>query len=106
MKAILLTLFALAAALPQAIAQETDPTRATVNVGEGRLESLLTDAPSDTAKDFTATQHVKDVHVLFQPQVRIGKDGRRSRTFLDGCKVAELPKNAVEDETDETAGGE
>ena len=43
MKKIILTLLALAAALPQAIAQEADSTRATVNVGEGRLESLLTD---------------------------------------------------------------
>ena len=72
----------------------------------GSFKLGLTTAPSDTAKDFTAAQNVKDVHVLFQPQVRIGKDGRRTRTFLDGCKVAELPKNAVEDETDETTSGE
>ena len=72
----------------------------------GSFKLGLTTSPSDTAKDFTAAQNVKDVHVLFQPQVRIGKDGRRTRTFLDGCKVAELPKNAVEDETDETTSGE
>ena len=72
----------------------------------GSFKLGLTTAPSDTAKDFTAAQNVKDVHVLFQPQVRIGKDGRRTRTFLDWCKVAELPKNAVVDETDETTSGE
>ena len=55
MKAILLTLFAVAAALPQAIAQEADSTRATVDVGEGRLESLLTDAQKQAVKHLTVT---------------------------------------------------
>ena len=55
MKAILLSLLALAAALPQAIAQEADLTRATVDVGEGRLESLLTDAQKQAVKHLAIT---------------------------------------------------
>ena len=55
MKAILLTLFAVAAALPQAIAQEADLTRATVDVDEGRLESLLTDAQKQAVTHLTIT---------------------------------------------------
>ena len=50
MKKIIFTLFALAAALPQAIAQEADLTRATVDVDEGRLESLLTDAQKQAVR--------------------------------------------------------
>ena len=34
----------------------------------GSFKLGLTTAPSDTAKDFTAAQNVKDVHVLFQPR--------------------------------------
>ena len=55
MKAILLTLLALAAALPQAFAQELDLTRATVDVDEGRLESLLTDAQKQAVTHLTIT---------------------------------------------------
>ncbi len=64
----------------------------------GSFKLGLTTGPSDTAKDFSVAKNVKDIHVLFQPEVRIDKDGRRTRSFIEGCKVAELPKNAVEDE--------
>ena len=60
MKKIILTLLALAAALPQAIAQEADSTRATVDVGEGRLESLLTDAQKQAVRHLTVTGTLAD----------------------------------------------
>ena len=60
MKKIMFTLLALAAALPQAIAQEADSTRATVNVGEGRLESLLTDAQKQAVRHLTVTGTLAD----------------------------------------------
>ena len=63
--------------------------------GFGSFKLGLSTSPSDTAKGFTAAKNVKDIHVLFQPEVRIDKSGRRSRSFIDGCKVAALPENAV-----------
>ena len=65
--------------------------------GFGSFKLGLSTSPSDTAKGFTAAKNVKDIHVLFQPEVRIDKSGRRSRSFIDGCKVAALPENAVAD---------
>ena len=72
--------------------------------GFGTFKLGLTTGPSDTAKEFSVAQNVKDVHVLFQPELRIDKNGKRTRTFLDGCKVTALPKNDAID--DETAAGE
>ena len=34
-------------------------------------------------------------HILFRPITRVNKDKSRSRAFLDGCRVQELPANAV-----------
>ena len=53
--------------------------------------------PADSAKDFNVGDNVKDVHILFQPELHIDSTGRRVRSFLDGCKVAELPKNDVKE---------
>lgn len=52
-------------------------------------------APADTIKDFTASNNVKSVHILFQPETKIEKDKTRIRALLTGCKVQELPKNDV-----------
>ena len=66
--------------------------------GFGSFKLGLCTSPSDTAKGFTAAKNVKDIHVLFQPEVRIDKSGRRSRSFIDGCKVAALPENSAKDD--------
>lgn len=71
----------------------------------GTFKLGLTTGPSDTAKDFTAAQNVKDIHVLFQPELRIDKNGRRTRSFIDGCKVTELPKNDAPDSSDGSGDG-
>ena len=58
-------------------------------------------SPADTVKDFTASGNVKSVHVLFQPETKIDKNKTRTRALLTGCKVQELPKNAVSDALDD-----
>ena len=70
--------------------------------GFGTFKLGLTTGPSDTAKEFSVAQNVKDVHVLFQPELRIDKNGKRTRTFLDGCKVTALPKNDADDGDEQT----
>lgn len=77
------------------------------NVGTFKIGISTT--PSDTAADFTVAGNVKGVHMLFQPELRISSVGgnrTRSRAFLDGCQVAELPKNLVADEVQEPDGGD
>lgn len=63
----------------------------------GTFKIGMSTKPSKTVKEFTASDNVKSVHVLFQPETRIEKDKTRVRALLSGCKVRELPKNNVED---------
>ena len=91
MKAILLTLFALAAALPQAIAQEADLTRATVNVGEGRLESLLTDAQKQAVTHLTITGTLADEDYAY---LRSGLLAQLDTLNLRRADIDTIPKQA------------
>ena len=61
----------------------------------GTFKIGMSTKPADSAEEFTAGQNVKSVHVLFQPETKIEKDKTRVRALLTGCKVQELPKNAV-----------
>lgn len=61
----------------------------------GTFKLGISSSPSDSAKEFSSGQNVRSVHVIFQPEVKVGADGRRVKALLDGCKVAELPKNFV-----------
>lgn len=70
----------------------------------GSFKLGISTSPSDTVKDFGVSQNLRDIHVVFQPEVKISKEGRRVKAFLDGCKVAELPKNTVLGEGSEAAG--
>lgn len=64
----------------------------------GTFKIGMTTSAADSVKDFTASNNVKGVHVLFQPETKIEKDNTRVRALLNGCKVQELPKNDVSDE--------
>lgn len=72
--------------------------------GFGSFKIGLRSTGSDSVKDFTVKNNIKSLHVLFQPEMKVSAGGRRTRTFLDGCKVAELPKNDVKTEKTETGG--
>ena len=91
MKAILLTLFAVAAALPQAIAQEADSTRATVDVGEGRLESLLTDAQKQAVRHLTVTGTLADEDYTY---LRSGLLAQLDTLDLSDADIDTIPSHA------------
>ena len=55
---------------------------------------LSTDGVEDY-DTFEPRKHVKDVHVIFTPETTVDANGTRSKTFLEGVSVTELPKNAV-----------
>lgn len=47
--------------------------------------------------DFNAQKHVKNAHVLFQPEVKIDAATRqRTKSMLVGLKIQEAPKNDVD----------
>ena len=91
MKKIMFTLFALAAALPQAIAQEADSTRATVDVGKGRLESLLTDAQKQAVKHLTVTGTLADEDYAY---LRSGLLTQLDTLDLRRADIDTIPKQA------------
>lgn len=64
--------------------------------GFGSFKIGLSTTGTDTAKEFNARHNVKGMRILFLPELRTDASGRRTRTFLDGCRVAELPVNAVD----------
>lgn len=68
----------------------------------GSFKMAISTKLADTAKDFTTTGNVKNIRIIFSPESKVNKDKTRSRALIDGCKVAELPKNAVVDD-DSTA---
>ena len=68
-------------------------------------ELVETMKPALTVGEFTASNNVKSVHVLFQPETKIEKDKTRVRALLSGCKVQELPKNAVDSALDDVEPG-
>ena len=61
----------------------------------GTFKIGMSTKPAATPEEFTASNNVKSVHVLFQPETKREKDNTRVRALLTGCKVKELPKNAV-----------
>ena len=61
----------------------------------GTFKIGMSTKPAATPEEFTASNNVKSVHVLFQPETKLEKDNTRVRALLTGCKVKELPKNAV-----------
>lgn len=61
----------------------------------GTFKIGISTKPANEIKDFTALDNVKSVHVLFQPETKIEKNKTRVKALVNGCKVRELPKNAI-----------
>lgn len=61
----------------------------------GTFKIGMSTRPAASIKEFTANDNVKSVHVLFQPETKIEKNKTRVKALISGCKVQELPKNAI-----------
>lgn len=61
----------------------------------GTFKIGMSTKPAANIKEFTANDNVKSVHVLFQPETKIEKNKTRVKALISGCKVQELPKNAI-----------
>ena len=49
-----------------------------------------------TAKEFSVSENIKGMRVIFSPERSTDASGNRTKQFLQGIKVEELPKNSVE----------
>lgn len=68
----------------------------------GTFKLAITTSRSATAKGFSVSENLRNIRVLFQPELKVGKDGTRVRSLVNGCQVMELPFNNVV----KTAAGE
>ena len=56
---------------------------------------------AQTAGKYSVAEHVKGLHVVFMPERTTDSGGNRSKQFLQGARVEELPLNTVEKEEPE-----
>lgn len=59
--------------------------------GFGTFKLGMKTTPAESADEFSPSTNVADVHVNFQPETKISADGTRTKSFLVGCTVQELP---------------
>lgn len=65
----------------------------------GTFKLGINTKPANTAKEFTVATNVKNVHVIFLPEVTIDTNGTRQKTFVKGAKLQEATQYSV-DKTD------
>ena len=66
--------------------------------GFGSFKIGIESKGAATAAKFAVAEHIKGLHVVFMPERTKDTAGNRSKQFLQGCRVEELPLNLVEKE--------
>ena len=66
--------------------------------GFGSFKIGIKSKGAATAKAFTVQENIEDLHVVFNPERTHDAAGNRSKQFLQGATVEELPSNKVEKE--------
>lgn len=65
--------------------------------GLGTFKVGMSCRGANTPAEFSATKNVRGTHILFTPSYTVDlSTGRRTQALLNGIKVAETPKNAVD----------
>jgi predicted histone-like DNA-binding protein len=75
--------------------QLQDSKRVKLN-GFGTFKIGICSEGANSAADFSVSKNVKNLHVLFMPEVKSDASGQRKKTFITGCSVQEAPKNDVD----------
>ena len=66
--------------------------------GFGSFKIGLESKGAQTAAKFSVAEHIKGLHIVFMPENTKDSSGKRTKQFLQGAKVEELPQNLVEKE--------
>ena len=64
--------------------------------GFGSFKIGIRSCGAATPKDFSTSENVKGMRVIFMPERSTDSAGNRTKQFLQGAKVEELPTNTVE----------
>ena len=73
--------------------------------GFGTFKLGITSRGTDTAEEFDATQHIENVHILFQPETTVNKDKTRNKLFCSDCPIQEAPFYKNPRQAEETEPG-
>ena len=63
--------------------------------GFGSFKIGLNSKGARTARSFTVADHIEGMHIVFSPENTKDSAGNRTKQFLQGVKVEELPENKV-----------
>ena len=63
--------------------------------GFGSFKIGIESKGAQTAGKFTVAEHITGLHVVFMPERTTDSGGNKSKQFLQGAKVEELPLNTV-----------
>ena len=69
--------------------------------GFGSFKIGIQSKGAQTAAKFSVAEHVKGLRVVFMPERTKDSSGNRSKQFLQGARVEELPLNTVVKEEQE-----
>lgn len=61
----------------------------------GTFKIGLSSKPSPTVKDFNAAKNIHNLHVLFQPELKIDKNHKRNKQFLTGLKFRNFQRTTL-----------
>ena len=64
--------------------------------GFGSFKIGLSSIGAATANEFSASSHIKGMHIVFTPERTSDSTGARTKQFLQGAKAEELPLNVNE----------
>ena len=67
--------------------------------GFGSFKIGIRSCGAATPKDFSTSENVKGMRVIFMPERSTDSAGNHTKQFLQGAKVEELPTNTVSKET-------
>ena len=63
--------------------------------GFGSFKIGIESKGAQTAAKYSVSEHVKGLHVVFMPERTTDSGGNKSKQFLQGARVEELPLNTV-----------
>ena len=61
--------------------------------GFGSFKIGIRGTTAESVEEFKVSENVKGLRVNFQPEVHVDTDKKRTKMFLSGCKLKEMPKH-------------
>ena len=75
--------------------------------GFGSFKIGIRGTTAESVEEFKVSENVKGLRVNFQPEVHVDTDKKRTKMFLSGCKLKEMPKHMeVTDGGTNNSGGD